>query len=369
MADLIYYVIPCYNEEAVLPLTAKKIGSKLLSQMNNGLAARGSRILFVDDGSKDSTWKIIETLSERNALFTGLKLSGNRGHQYALFAGLMTAKKHADAVISMDADLQDDVDASNQFLNAYYKGCEIVYGVRKNRKKDTFFKRTTAEGFYRLMNTMGVHLVFNHADYRLMSRKALDCLQKYGETNLFLRGIVPQIGLKSTCVFYERGTRAAGKSKYSLAKMLAFAFEGMTSFSIKPIRLVFLLGCIVLCTGVGLSIVAAATGGRIFAGQAVLLCSLWLLAGAGMLSLGLVGEYIGKIYAEVKRRPRYIIEKDLSEKTQYAEQAGNSADRQTQFSPDESQSCKMNDFQLNSKTDAKKVHATRARRGRKIRIS
>lgn len=312
MADIIYYVIPCYNEEEVLPLTAHKIGSQLAAQTEKGLAARGSRILFVDDGSTDGTWQLIEKLSQVNPLFTGLKLSGNRGHQNALLAGLMAAKKQANAVISMDADLQDDIRVSDDFLKAYYEGCDVVYGVRKNRRKDTFFKKTTAEEFYRLMHLMGVKLVFNHADYRLMSRKALHCLEQYREVNLFLRGIVPQIGLKSTCVQYERAERAAGESKYSLSKMLALAVNGITSFSIKPIRLVDLLGIGSLGAGVIMAIAAAATGGRIFAGQAALLCSLWLLEGTGMLSLGLVGEYIGKIYAEVKRRPRYFVERDLS---------------------------------------------------------
>lgn len=315
MADILYYVIPCYNEEEVLPLTAETIAKKLLSLTETGLAAPDSRILFVDDGSKDGTWQLIEKLSRGNPLFTGLKLAGNRGHQNALLAGLMAAKKHADAVISMDADLQDDIDASDDFLRAYYEGCDIVYGVRESRKTDTFFKRTTAEGFYRLMNLLGVRLVFNHADYRLMSRKALDCLEQYREVNLFLRGIVAQIGLKSTCVLYERGERAAGKSKYPLRKMLALALDGITSFSVKPIRLVDSLGGMVLGAGVIMTIAAAAAGGRIFAGQAALLCSLWLLAGAGMLSVGLVGEYVGKIYAEVKRRPRYFVERNLGEET------------------------------------------------------
>lgn len=313
MADTIYFVIPCYNEEDVILLTAKKLREKMIDFKAKGLASEGSRILFVDDGSKDKTWRLIEKLSSENRMFSGLKLSHNRGHQFALMAGLMTAKQHADAVISMDADLQDDIDASESFLDAYYEGCDIVYGVRKSRKKDTFFKKATAEGFYKFMGAMGVELVFNHADYRLMSRKALECLEQYKEVNLFLRGIVPTIGLKSTCIYYERGSRAAGTSKYPLKKMLDLAFEGVTSFSVKPIRIITFSGLTVTC--VSAAVLLASVIGRLMGlmvtGWASMMCSLWLLGGIEMLSLGVVGEYIGKIYSETKNRPRYFIEKNL----------------------------------------------------------
>lgn len=315
MADTIYFVIPCYNEEEVLPMTAGKIKGKLQSLIADGLADNGSRVLLVDDGSKDKTWQIIEKLSKESPQLTGLKLSHNRGHQNALLAGLMTAKQHADAVISMDADLQDDIDAADDFLKSYYEGCDIVYGVRKSRDKDTFFKKSTAEGFYKLMKAMGVDLVFNHADYRLMSKKALDCLEQYREVNLFLRGIVPTIGLKSSYVLYDRGERAAGTSKYPLKKMLAFALDGITSFSVKPLRLITFLGLAVSCISALAfltSLLIKLTGVTV-AGWTSIACSLWFLGGIELLALGIVGEYIGKIYSEVKSRPRYFIEKDLSE--------------------------------------------------------
>ncbi len=313
MADIIYFVIPCYNEEEVLPLTAVVLKRKMQYLINADLAAKGSRILFVDDGSKDKSWQLIETLSNQDSVFTGIKLANNRGHQNALLAGLMSAKQHANAVISMDADLQDDINVTDSFLKAYYDGCDIVYGVRKSRDKDTFFKRSTAEGFYKLMRAMGVDVVFNHADYRLMSEKALECLKEYKEVNLFLRGIVPLIGLKSTVIAYERGKRAAGVSKYPLKKMLAFAFDGITSFSVKPISLITAAGTIVTCLSLIAFIcfiIARLCGVTAFR-ETSLVCSLWFLGGIQLLSLGVVGEYIGKIYAEVKRRPRYFIEKNL----------------------------------------------------------
>jgi glycosyltransferase involved in cell wall biosynthesis len=317
MADVVYFVIPCFNEEEVLPLTSIKLKEKLQSLIKLGLADKRSRILLVDDGSKDKTWQLIEMLSTQESLFTGVKLSRNKGHQNALLAGLMTAKEYADAVISMDADLQDDINAADGFLKAYYEGCDIVYGVRDNRAKDTFFKRTTAQGFYKFMRIMGVDVIFNHADYRLMSKRALSYLGQYREVNLFLRGIVPLIGLKSTCVRYERGKRAAGVSKYPLNKMLAFAFDGITSFSVKPIRFITMLGgaisiisvvsfvCIILAKILGLTV----------AGWTSVICSIWFLGGIQLLSIGLVGEYIGKIYSEVKKRPRYFVENFLGVQT------------------------------------------------------
>lgn len=308
MADVIYFVIPCLNEEEVLPLTAAKLREKMASLIAGGLAAKGSRILFVDDGSKDGTWRMIEALADTDDIYCGLKLSHNRGHQNALLAGLLEAGRIADAVITMDADLQDDIGAADAFLRAYYDGCDIVYGVRKTRNTDTFFKRSTAEGFYQLMRAMGVRLVFNHADYRLMSRKAIDGLSEYEEVNLFLRGIVPQIGLKSSCVLYERKERAAGESKYPLGKMLAFAWDGITSFTMRPIRLISMTGAACLAVSVVLLVIELALG-RTTGIQNFTLFSLWFLSGIITLSLGMTGEYVGKIYAEVKRRPRYFIER------------------------------------------------------------
>ena len=240
----LYFVIPCYNEEQVLPETSRRLAQKLGELMKDGRITDTSRVLFVDDGSKDRTWEIIEELHKENAMFSGVKLSRNRGHQNALLAGLNCARGKADAVISMDADLQDDINAIDGFLDKFNEGCEVVYGVRSSRKKDTFFKKFTAEGFYRLMNFMGAEVVFNHADYRLLSSRALEGLFEFKEVNLFLRGIVPMIGYKSGEVQYERNERFAGESKYPLKKMLAFAFEGITSLTVKPIRLIIGLGII-----------------------------------------------------------------------------------------------------------------------------
>lgn len=313
MADIIYFVIPCYNEEEALPITAQILHRKLSELQSAGLAAPDSRILFVDDGSKDRTWEKIETFTKSDALFAGVKLSHNRGHQNALLAGLMTARQYADAVISMDADLQDDIEVVDRFLEEYEGGCDIVYGVRSSREKDTFFKRTTAEGFYKFMHAMGVEMVFNHADYRLMSKRALDALADYREVNLFLRGIVPLIGFKSTTVPYERKERVAGESKYPLKKMLAFAFDGITSFSIKPIRFLTWLGLGISSASVlaFVYVLIAHFSGWAVPGWSSLACSIWLLGGIQLLALGIVGEYIGKIYAETKQRPRYQVEECL----------------------------------------------------------
>ena len=271
--------------------------------------------MYVNDGSKDKTWELIEKINKREKYFTGISLSRNRGHQNALLAGLMTAKKYADMIISMDADLQDDINAVDEMIDKYYDGCDIVYGVRSARKKDTFFKRTTAEGFYKLMKAMGVEIVFNHADYRLTSKRVLDNLEDYKEVNLFLRGMFPLIGYKSDKVFYERNERFAGESKYPLKKMLSFAWDGITSFSIKPITLIFNLGITILVISTLILIYSLVVKllGQTVPGWTFIICSIWIVAGLEMFSLGVIGEYIGKIYNETKARPRYIISRNLNE--------------------------------------------------------
>ena len=315
MEDILYIVVPCYNEEEVLPETSRRLREKLEAMMAAGTVSRDSRILFVNDGSKDRTWEVIEELHQTCPLFSGVDLTRNRGHQNALLAGLMTAKERCDMAISMDADLQDDVDAVDRMVEQYYAGCDIVYGVRSSRKKDTFFKRFTAEGFYRLMNAMGAETVFNHADYRLMSRRALEGLSQFREVNLFLRGIVPMIGYTSAVVEYERGERFAGESKYPLKKMLSFAMEGITSLSTKPIRYITALGFFIFVVAIVMliySIVRWAMGETII-GWASVMCSVWAIGGLILLSLGVIGEYIGKIYLETKGRPRFIIRQVLED--------------------------------------------------------
>ena len=311
----LYIVVPCYNEEAVLPETAKRLKKKLQALLEKGKISDKSRVMFVNDGSRDRTWEIISQLHEEEPqVFSGVNLARNRGHQNALLAGLMTAVNHADMVISMDADLQDDVDAVDAMVDAYHKGYDVVYGVRSSRKTDTFFKRFTAEGFYKLMKALGVDIVFNHADYRLMSKRALEGLAEFGEVNLFLRGIVPQIGYPWTTVEYERHERFAGESKYPLKKMLAFAFDGITSFSIKPMRLILLLGVVVFAVSILMLLYALISklSGSTTAGWTSMMGSIWLIGGIQLLSLGVIGEYIGKIYSETKRRPRFIIERVLN---------------------------------------------------------
>ena len=307
---VLYIVVPCYNEEEVLPETAKRLREKVRGLISAGEIDEKSRILFVNDGSRDRTWEMIETLSGADRLFGGVKLSRNRGHQNALLAGLMTAKELCDCTISMDADLQDDIGAVDGMLREYKSGSDIVYGVRSSRETDTFFKRFTAEGFYKILQAMGVEIVFNHADYRLMSRRALQGLSSYREVNLFLRGIVPQIGYKSSTVTYARAERFAGESKYPLRKMLALAWDGITSFSVKPIGLLLFFGILLsigaAAAGIICLIVHLVTGA--LTGTAAVLVSIWLACGLILTALGLVGEYIGKIYGEVKDRPRYIIE-------------------------------------------------------------
>ncbi len=311
----LYVVVPCYKEEAVLPETAKRLREKLHMLIDQGKIAKNSRIMFVNDGSKDRTWDIIADLHAQDPIYSGVNLSRNRGHQNALLAGLMTAVQHADIMVSMDADLQDDIDAMDEMIDRYHNGYDVVYGVRSARKTDTAFKRFTAEGFYKLMRGMGVDIVFNHADYRLMSRRAVEGLSQFKEVNLFLRGIVPQIGYPWTCVEYERAARFAGESKYPLKKMLAFALDGITSFSVKPMRLILLIGAVIF----GLSLIAllwaviAKLAGYSTGGWSSLMCSIWMLGGIQLLSLGMIGEYIGKIYSETKQRPRFVIERVLND--------------------------------------------------------
>ena len=311
----LYIVVPCYKEEAVLPETARRLKEKLRALEKEGHISRESRVLFVDDGSAARPWEIIARLHEEDETFSGLKLSRNRGHQNALLAGLSHAAEHADVIISMDADLQDDIGAVDLMLEKYREGCEVVYGVRSSREKDTFFKRATAQGFYRFMQAMGVDIVYNHADYRLLSRRAAQALMSFTEVNLFLRGLVPLVGFKSDVVTYERGERFAGESKYPLKKMIAFALDGITSFSIKPIRMILTLGVVIFIISVLMLIYSLVSKlwGQTVSGWTSLVCSIWALGGIQMISLGVIGEYIGKIYNETKRRPRFIVETVLDE--------------------------------------------------------
>ena len=311
---ILYLVIPCYNEEEVLPMTAEILEKKMYELMEKEVISKESRIMLVNDGSKDRTWEIIEELHEKNPLFAGVKLSRNRGHQNALLGGLMTAKEYADVTISIDADLQDDIDVIDEFMKQYYEGCEIVYGVRSARDTDTFFKRFTAEGFYKLINMMGGEVVFNHADYRLMSKRALEELANYKEVNLFLRGIVPMIGFKTGVAEYERHERMAGESKYPLSKMLALAINGITSLSIKPIRFIVSLGMFIFICSILMLIYSLVQHflGNTSIGWTSLIVSIWAIGGLQLLAIGVIGEYIGKIYLETKERPKYMIEKVLN---------------------------------------------------------
>lgn len=315
--NTLYIVVPCYNEEEVLPETVRRLGDKLRALISAGKISPQSRVLFVNDGSKDRTWEVIQALHRENGLFCGADLSRNRGHQNALLAGLMTARERADMVVSMDADLQDDVDAVDAMVDKYLDGVDIVYGVRSSRKTDTFFKRTTAEAFYRMMDLLGAETVFNHADYRLMSRRALEGLSQFKEVNLFLRGIVPMIGYPCDTVEYQRGERFAGQSKYPLKKMVAFALEGVTSLSVKPLRMITGLGFLVFFVSLAMivyNVVRWATGNTV-TGWASLACSVWLIGGLILLALGIIGEYVGKLYMESKGRPRFLIREVLEEET------------------------------------------------------
>lgn len=311
--EVLYLVIPCYNEEEVLPETTRQLTKKMNDLMRRGLIAQESRIVYVNDGSKDNTWALIERYHRENPLVNGVDLSRNRGHQNALLAGLMTVKDEADVVISLDADLQDDVDAIDRFLEKYYEGCEVVYGVRSARKTDSWFKRHSAQTFYKLMKFFGVDIVYNHADYRLMSRRVLGELAQYGEVNLFLRGLVPLVGFPSGVVEYERRERFAGTSKYPLKKMLSFALDGVTSFSIKPIRFITGLGLLIFVVSVLMLLyfLIVHWTGHTVAGWTSIMVSVWAIGGLQLLAIGVIGEYIGKTYLETKRRPRYIVKRYL----------------------------------------------------------
>ncbi len=312
----LYLVIPCYNEEEVLLETKKRLKIKMTDLIKNKVVSPHSKIVFVNDGSLDNTWNLILDFHKKDRLFTGINLSRNRGHQNALLAGLMTVKDDADMVITLDCDLQDDIDVIDKFIEEYNNGNDIVYGVRKSRQKDTFFKRNSAIMLYKLMHILGIEVIYNHADYRLMSKRAILCLEKFKEVNLFLRGIVPLIGYKYSVVYYDRQERFAGKSKYSLKKMLSFALDGITSFTIKPIRLIVLLGFMIFLISI---IMLVYTLIRHFSGQTIIgwlsvMTSVWAIGGLQLFSIGIIGEYIGKIYLETKARPRYIIDEYLEEK-------------------------------------------------------
>lgn len=309
----LFLVVPCYNEEAVLPETNRALKEKMTALTTAGRISSESRILYVDDGSRDRTWELISAYHAEDALVSGLKLAHNRGHQNALLAGLMTAMEECDCAVSLDADLQDDIDVIDGFLDKFEDHCDIVYGVRKKRDTDSFFKRSTAQGFYKCMKLLGVDVVYNHADYRLMSRRALEALSEYTEINLFLRGIVPLIGYRTDYVYYDRKERMAGESKYPLKKMISFALEGITSFSVKPLKIISNLGLLISCLSVlGLlyALISYLTHNTV-AGWTAIVASIWLLGGIQLLCIGTLGGYIGKIYSEVKRRPRFHVEEYL----------------------------------------------------------
>ena len=313
LKNTLYIVVPCYNEEEVLEETTKRLIAKLNSLLKKKTISNESRIMYVNDGSKDNTWELITKLSKKHELVTGLKLSRNRGHQNALLAGLMTAKNYADVVISMDADLQDDINAIDSMLKCYNEGSDIVYGVRSSRKKDTFFKKHTAQAFYKFMSKMGVDVVYNHADYRLTSKRVLDNLENFKEVNLFLRGIFPLIGYKSSVVYYERAERFAGESKYPLKKMLSFAWDGITSFSVKPLRLITVIGSLISILSLFFLIwvvVGHFVNGNV-EGWTTIVALISFFGGFQIFCIGMIGEYIGKIYNETKARPRFIIEEEV----------------------------------------------------------
>lgn len=310
---ILYVVVPCYNEEEVLSETTKRLKKKLKKLISDNVISENSKVLYVNDGSNDNTWEIIKDINKKDNLFSGISLSRNRGHQNALLAGLLTAKKYSDVVISMDADLQDDINAIDEMLKKYYEGCDIVYGVRSSRKKDSFLKKFTAESFYKFMNKMGVKLIYNHADFRLTSKRVLDEFENYQEDNLFLRGIFPLIGFKTDVVYYKREKRFAGKSKYPLKKMVNLAMNGITSFSLKPIDFILNLGvfltCISILTIVVLFILFLCK--KNISSLTFALVALWILGSINLMALGLVGEYVGRTYLESKHRPRYIISESL----------------------------------------------------------
>jgi len=312
MPPLLAIVVPCYNEKEVLPQTAEQLLGLVRQLSANSIISQKSKIVFVDDGSKDCTWELIENFCRENPEnFSGIKLSKNKGHQNALLCGLFSVREFADVSISIDADLQDDISVIDEMLKMYSSGCEIVYGVRSNRSKDSFFKRATAHGFYKFINFLGADIIYNHADFRLMGKNALNALAEYKEVNLFLRGIVPMLGYKTGIAYYERKERLAGESKYPFHKMLRFAIEGITSLSTKPIRIITMLGIFIFIISLGM---IAYSIYQYFhqatePGWSSLICSIWSLCGLLLFSIGVVGEYVGKIYLETKQRPRFIVEK------------------------------------------------------------
>jgi glycosyltransferase involved in cell wall biosynthesis len=310
----LYIIAPCYNEEEVLPTTAERLRDKLVSLIKKGCIALNSRIVFVNDGSTDNTWEIITDFHARDDLFSGINLSRNYGHQNAVLAGLITVKDYADWMVSMDADLQDDINVIDEMIEKAIKGMDIVYGVRSSRESDAFFKKVSAEGFYKFMKIMGVDIIYNHADYRLMSKRAVDALDSFKEVNLFLRGIIPLIGYKSDVVYYERKERYAGASKYPLKKMISLAIEGIASFSIKPLKIITIFGLSAFLLSFAAfiyTLIGKFTGGGGYASWASLMCSIWMIGGLQVLCIGVIGGYIGKIYNEVKGRPRYIVDSVL----------------------------------------------------------
>ena len=324
MSKTLYIVVPCFNEQEVLPETSRRLRGKIETLVTQNKITDDSRIMFVNDGSKDQTWDMIQTLCREDKVFAGVSLSRNRGHQNALLAGIATAAKHADMIITMDADLQDDINAADRMIDAFYEGNDVVYGVRSSRKKDTAFKRGTAHFFYKFMHFLGADIVYDHADYRLLSRRAAENLLEFKEVNLFLRGIVPMLGFKSTTVEYERGERFAGKSKYPLGRMMTFAFEGITSLSVRPIRMITIGGLIICLISLIMLIKAFVDyfHGNVVPGWASIMVSIWILGGLQIFAIGVIGEYIGKTYLETKRRPKYIIESVILDAEEAPENAG-----------------------------------------------
>ncbi|MCI5848138.1 MAG: glycosyltransferase family 2 protein [Lachnospiraceae bacterium] len=315
MDKILYMVVPCYNEEAVLEETTARLREKFESLIKEDKISPKSKVLYVNDGSKDKTWNLIKQIHEKDKMFRGICLSRNRGHQNAVLCGLMQAKEEADMVISMDADLQDDINAIDEMVDKYHEGFDVVYGVRNSRKTDTFFKRFTAQAYYKMLLFMGVDIVYNHADFRLMSKRVLKEMENYKEVNLFLRGIVPMIGFPSTNVYYERHERFAGESKYPLKKMLHFAFDGITSLSVKPIRLITTVGAGIFFLSICMLIYSIVIHflGKSLVGWSSLMVSVWALGGLQIFSIGVIGEYIGKIYMETKARPRFIVQEYLND--------------------------------------------------------
>ncbi|MDY6413222.1 MAG: glycosyltransferase family 2 protein [Bacteroidales bacterium] len=310
---VLYIVVPCFNEQEVLPSSNEKLLNLMTLMKEQSLVSRDSKLLYVDDGSRDGTWEIISSLASAHRDVAGVKLACNSGHQNALMAGLASAVDHCDITVTIDADLQDDINVIPKMVERYNDGCDIVFGVRQERKTDSWFKRTTASMFYKLMNRLGVNTINNHADYRLMSRRAVMALLDYKERNLFIRGIVTKLGYKTDCVYYDRTARTAGESKYPFKKMMNFAIDGITSFSVKPVRMVFMVGVLFLIIAMIMLIyvLTAYFMGRAVSGWPSLILSIWLVGAFILIGLGIIGEYVGKIYTEVKNRPRYNIDTTL----------------------------------------------------------